>query len=347
MKLSDFDYHLPERLIAQYPAPVRGESRLLVMQRSTGQIEHRRFSDIVDYLDSEDVLVMNNTRVIPARLTRFRSEPHGKIRGAEILLLREIELNLWECLVRPGKKLRPGTRIVFDKTGLEAEITSATAFGGRLIKFLAETSVLDFIDEIGQVPLPPYIKRSPENELDRERYQTVYAENNGSVAAPTAGLHFTDELLRQIRRKGIGTYFITLHVGLGTFQPVRAKNILEHEMHSEYYSIEEATAGSLTAAKKEGRRIIAVGTTTVRTLESATSEDGIVSAGAAETGLFIYPGYRFKYVDGLITNFHLPKSTLLIMVCAFAGRERVLGCYNEAMVQNYRFYSYGDAMLII
>ena len=346
MNLSDFDYQLSGDLIAQYPASVRSQSRLLAMQRSSGELEHAHFSDLVDHLESGDLLVLNNTRVIPARLTDFRIDDRGKINGAEILLLKEIEPSLWECLVKPGKRFAPGTSIFFDAAKLEAEIVSVTEFGGRMIKFHTKDSITALLDQIGQVPLPPYIKRNPEKELDCDRYQTVYARENGSAAAPTAGLHFTDELLERIRHKGVDTHSITLHVGLDTFRPVRAENILEHEMHSEYYSIDEATATALTSANKEERRIIAVGTTTVRTLESATDENGNVSAGAAQTRLFIYPGYRFKCVDGLITNFHLPKSTLLMMVCAFAGRENVLKAYREAIAQKYHFFSYGDAMFI-
>ena len=346
MKLTDFDYQLPQNLIAQYPTSIRSQSRLLVMQRSSGELRHTHFSDLVDHLESGDLLVFNDTRVIPARLTNFQIKDRGKISAAEILLLTEIEPNLWECLVKPGKRFAPGTSIFFDAANLEAEIVSTTEFGGRMIRFLTDEPIAALLDQIGQVPLPPYIKRSPEKELDRDRYQTVYARENGSAAAPTAGLHFTDELLEQIRHKGVDTHSITLHVGLDTFRPVRAENILEHEMHSEYYSIDEATASALTAAKKEERRVIAVGTTTVRALESATYENGNVSAGAAQTRLFIYPGYRFKCVDGLVTNFHLPKSTLLMMVCAFAGRENVLKAYREAITQKYRFFSYGDAMFI-
>jgi S-adenosylmethionine:tRNA ribosyltransferase-isomerase len=346
MKLSDFDYQLPEDLIAQYPTSVRSQSRLLVMQRSSGELEHARFSDIVDYLQPGDRLVLNNTRVIPARLTDFQIKDSGKINGAEILLLKEIEPNLWECLVKPGKKLTPGARIIFDAADLEAEIVSTTQFGGRTIKFLTQNPITPILDQIGHPPLPPYIKRAPEKELDPERYQTVYARKNGSAAAPTAGLHFTDELLQQIRNKGIETHAITLHVGLDTFRPVRAENILEHQMHSEYYSIDGTTAAALTTAKKEKRRIIAVGTTTVRALESASDEKEKISASAAATRLFIYPGYQFKCVDAIVTNFHLPKSTLLMMVSAFTGREKILKAYHEAIAHKYRFFSYGDAMFI-
>lgn len=346
MQLSDFDYQLPEELIAQYPTSVRSQSRLLLMQRTAEEIKHTQFSNIIDQLHDGDQLVLNNTRVIPARLTNFQTEDRGKINGAEILLLNETEPNTWECLVKPGKKLTPGTRIIFDTADLKAEIISTTQFGGRLIKFATNDPITPLLEQIGQIPLPPYIKRNPEKELDPQRYQTVYASENGSAAAPTAGLHFTSELLNQIRNKGIQTHTITLHVGLDTFQPVRVDNILQHKMHSEYYSIDERTAKALTTAKKENRRIIAVGTTTVRTLESATDENGKIAANSARTQLFIYPGYKFKCVDGIITNFHLPKSTLLIMVSAFAGREKILKTYHEAIAEKYRFFSYGDAMFI-
>jgi len=346
MKLSDFDYNLSEERIASYPATDRSSSRLMVLERANGTIEHRRFSDITEYLDEGDVLILNDTRVIPARLTDFEVEERGRIHSAEVLLLREIERNCWECLVKPGRRLKVGTRLYFDDGKVQAELVSKTDFGGRVIRFHIETDINKALDRIGQIPLPPYIKRPPVKELDPIRYQTVYARQNGSVAAPTAGLHFTTELLAEIRARGVSVHSITLHVGLGTFRPVRVENIAQHRMHSEYFSIDQSTAVSITAAKKEGRKVVAVGTTTVRSLESAIKDDGTLEAVSDHTSLFIYPGYRFKCVDKMVTNFHLPRSTLLMMVSAFAGTEKIMAAYAEAIRAKYRFYSYGDAMFI-
>ena len=347
MKISDFDYYLPKERIALYPTTERSSSRLLVLERESGKIEHRRFRDIVECLDPGDVLVLNDTRVIPARLTGFEVEGRGRVRGTEIMLLREVEHNRWECLVKPGRKLKVGTRLYLDNRKVPAEIVSKTTFGGRVIEFYIEADIKQLLNRIGRVPLPPYIKRPPREELDRIRYQTVYAQQNGSVAAPTAGLHFTTELLDEIRAKGVSILSITLHVGLGTFRPVHVEEVTQHRMHSEYFSIDEAVAGSISAAKKEGRKIVAAGTTTVRALESAARDNGAIEAASDNTSLFIYPGYRFKCVDRLLTNFHLPRSTLLIMVCAFAGTEKIMAAYAEAIQKKYRFYSYGDAMFVL
>lgn len=346
MKIDDFDYNLPEDRIALYPAAERGRSKLMILERATETIEHELFEDIGKYLDQTDLLVLNNTRVIPARLTDFEIEGHGRTDGAEVFLLRELQKNRWECLVKPGRKLKVGTRLLFAKADVGAELISNTDFGGRVIEFHTEGDITDMLERIGQVPLPPYIKRPPEKEYDRVRYQTVYAEENGSVAAPTAGLHFSPELLTQLRHSGISTHFITLHVGLGTFRPIHSEDLEQHRMHSEYFHIGRAVAEALTSAKKSGRKVTAVGTTTVRALETAADSEGALRETSGDTSLFIRPGYRFKCVDKMITNFHLPRSTLLAMVCAFAGREKIMAAYDQAIKMNYRFYSYGDAMLI-
>ncbi|WP_418792248.1 tRNA preQ1(34) S-adenosylmethionine ribosyltransferase-isomerase QueA [Phosphitispora sp. TUW77] len=341
MKLSEFDYFLPEELIAQEPAESRDKSRLLVLHRATGEIEHRQFADCIEYFNPGDVLVLNNTRVIPARLIGVKEGTGARI---EVVLLKRIALNTWETLVKPGKKVRPGTRITFGESMLTAEAISSTEAGGRVLYFSYDGVFEDILDRLGQMPLPPYIRK----ELsDRERYQTVYAKTPGSAAAPTAGLHFTPDLLERIRSSGIKTEELLLHVGLGTFRPVKTENILEHKMHAEYYEISPATAAAVNKAKREGGRVISVGTTASRTLETVGGENGMVCPGDGWTDIFIYPGYRFKIVDVLITNFHLPKSTLLMLVSAFAGREKVLEAYRQAVFHRYRFFSFGDAMLIV
>jgi S-adenosylmethionine:tRNA ribosyltransferase-isomerase len=315
----------------------------MVLGREDGSISHRHFTDVKEYLKPGDCLVLNNTRVIPARLYGVKE---GTGAGIEVLLLKRMEANSWECLVKPGKKAREGCRIVFGDGLLSAVVTDIADEGNRRIRFEYEGIFEEILDKLGEMPLPPYITHKLPRE-DRERYQTVYSKIEGSAAAPTAGLHFTDKLLDEIRDMGVKTEFVTLHVGLGTFRPVKADNILDHHMHSEYCEISEETAGSINACRAAGGRIICVGTTSVRTLESLSSDDGIVNAGSRDTDIFIYPGYTFKAVDGLITNFHLPESTLLMLVSAFAGREHVLAAYEEAIKEKYRFFSFGDAMLLI
>jgi S-adenosylmethionine:tRNA ribosyltransferase-isomerase len=345
VKVSDFDYYLPPELIAQYPAPRREQSRLLVLHRDSEEIEHRLFPAVVEYLEPGDVLVLNETKVFPARLRGRRKDTGGPI---EILLLKEKEPLVWEALVRPGRRFRAGVKIIFGNGELEAEVRQQAEGGVRILKFY-ENSVPSFWEKVfrlGEVPLPPYIRRKVE-DLDKERYQTVYARFLGSVAAPTAGLHFSSELLERIQAKGVRLVFLVLHVGLGTFQPVKVDEVEKHKMHSEFWKIESQAASVINEAKRLGKRIIAVGTTVVRALETAAEESGYLKPGEGWTRLFIYPGYRFRIIDGLITNFHLPRSTLLMLVCAFAGREAVLRAYQEAVALKYRFFSYGDAMLII
>ncbi len=339
LRLSDFDYELPEALIAQEPCPVRDGSRLMVLDRKTGAVSHRIFSDITDHLMQGDLLVLNDTRVFPCRLLAKKT---GGGR-AEIFLLSELGLNLWTALVKGG----PGTgkRMVL-ASGAEAEIVQEHADGTRTIRFHGVADLRAVLGEVGMVPLPPYIKREPV-ESDRERYQTVYAARDGAVAAPTAGMHFSLGLLERLAGKGIETATVTLHVGPGTFQPVRADRIVEHRMLPEEYAISTDAAQRINRAKNEGRRVIAVGTTSVRTLETAARASGTVAAGGGQSDLFIYPGFEFRVTDGIITNFHLPKSTLLMLVSAFAGRERILSAYRTAVGEKYRFYSYGDAMIII
>lgn len=339
----DYYYDLPPELIAQDPLKDRSASRLMVLGREDGSISHRHFTDVKEYLKPGDCLVLNNTRVIPARLYGVKE---GTGAGIEVLLLKRLEANSWECLVKPGKKAREGCRIVFGDGLLSAVVTDIADEGNRRIRFEYEGIFEEILDKLGEMPLPPYITHKLPRE-DRERYQTVYSKIEGSAAAPTAGLHFTDKLLDEIRDMGVKTEFVTLHVGLGTFRPVKADNILDHHMHSEYCEISEETAASINACRAAGGRIICVGTTSVRTLESLSSDDGIVNAGSRDTDIFIYPGYTFKAVDGLITNFHLPESTLLMLVSAFAGREHVLAAYEEAIKEKYRFFSFGDAMLLI
>ncbi|MCR4908150.1 MAG: tRNA preQ1(34) S-adenosylmethionine ribosyltransferase-isomerase QueA [Lachnospiraceae bacterium] len=341
LKKSDYFYELPEELIAQDPLEKRDDSRLLVLDRNTGETSHHRFSEVGGFLRPGDCLVLNDTKVIPARLIGEKEGSGGVI---EILLLKRLASDSWEAIVRPGKKLREGARVSFGGGALKAEITEVRADGNRIVSFYFEGIFEEILDRLGEMPLPPYIKHKLK---DPGRYQTVYAKNPGSAAAPTAGLHFTTELLDKLREAGLTTAFVTLHVGLGTFRPVKEENLLMHKMHSEYYEVSAETAATINRARDEGGRIIAVGTTSCRTLESVSSEDGRVQEGSGETRLFIYPGYRFKVIDGLITNFHLPESTLLMLVSAFAGRERVLTAYREAIKEGYRFFSFGDAMLVV
>lgn len=340
MKRQDFYYDLPEELIAQDPLEDRSSSRLLVLDKETGATSHHIFKEITGYLKEGDCLVINDTKVIPARLIGAKEGTGAKI---EILLLKRKENNIWETLVKPGKKAKVGTRIVFGEGLLVGEVVGIVEEGNRLVKFEYEGIFEEILDQLGQMPLPPYITHQLE---DKNRYQTVYAKYEGSAAAPTAGLHFTKELLKKIEEKGVVIASVTLHVGLGTFRPVKVENVLEHHMHSEFYRIEPEEAEKINAAKKAGKRVIAVGTTSCRTLESASTEDGILKAQSGWTDIFIYPGYHFKMVDALITNFHLPKSTLVMLVSALAGREHILAAYKEAVEKKYRFFSFGDAMFI-
>ena len=339
MKTSDFMYELPEELIAQTPAEKRDASRLLVLDRNTGRTEHRHFYDLPEYLHPGDCLVLNDSRVIPARL--FGVRPTGG--AVEVVLLRDLGGGRWECLSRPGKKMRPGTEVSFGDGELTGVVEEVAGDGNRIIRFRHEGIFLEILDRLGQMPLPPYIKTQLS---DPNRYQTVYAREPGSAAAPTAGLHFTPELLDRIRDMGVDVRFVTLHVGLGTFRPVKAENIEEHEMHSEFCTVPADTAQAIRETKERGGRIIAVGTTSCRTLESFAAEDGSIAAGSRWTDIFIYPGYRFKCIDALVTNFHLPGSTLVMLVSALAGRENILKAYAEAVDMKYRFFSFGDAMLI-
>ena len=340
MKTHDFWYDLPEELIAQTPLEKRDTSRLLVMDRKTGQIKHQHFYDIIDYLKPGDCLVMNDSRVLPARLLGHR--PTGG--AVELLLLRDLGDKKWECLAKPGRKLQAGQEVVFGNGELTATVVAVQDDGNRVVEFHYDGIFLEVLEQLGKMPLPPYIKAELQ---DQERYQTVYSKNVGSAAAPTAGLHFTNDLLEKIRTKGIKTAFVTLHVGLGTFRPVKAEEISEHHMHSELCMITEETARILNETKREGGRVICVGTTSCRTLESLVNEDGSFEEKAKWTEIFIFPGYTFKAMDGLITNFHLPESTLVMLVSAFAGREHVLAAYEEAVKERYRFFSFGDAMTIL
>jgi len=339
MQLSDFDYYLPEELIAQHPCEPRDHSRLLVLNRKSDQLEDRHFYDVPNYLQPGDTLVFNDTKVIPARLIGAKSETGGKV---EVFLLNRKSGNEWEALVKPGKRARPGTIIEFSKD-LSCEVLATTEFGGRVVRFIYSGIFEEILDRLGETPLPPYIT---ERLADKDRYQTVYARERGSSAAPTAGLHFTSSLMEEIRKSGVNLAFVTLHVGLGTFRPVNVENITEHVMHREYYSVSPETAELINNTKKLGHRVIAVGTTAIRTLETAGAS-GAVEAKSGWTDIFIYPGYEFKIVDALITNFHLPKSTLLMLISAFAGRENILSAYQEAIARRYRFFSFGDAMLIV
>ena len=339
LKKSDFWYDLPEELIAQTPAEPRDSSRLLVYHRDTKEIEHRIFRDITDYLKAGDVLVVNRTRVLPARIYA-RTVNGGAV---EVLLLRRRALDEWEVLVRPGRKCRPGTHLVVSEE-LALDVLSVTESGERIVKFVYDGTFEDILSRVGSMPLPPYIH---EKLSDPERYQTVYSRENGSAAAPTAGLHFTPGLLEKIRGKGVGIAEVLLHVGLGTFRPVKEENVLDHKMHSEYYEVSEEAADIVNRAKREGRRVICVGTTSVRTVETVADKDGFLHACKGNTEIFIYPPYRFKCVDALITNFHLPESTLLMLVSALCSREEVLHVYDVAVKERYRFFSFGDAMLIV
>ena len=338
---SDFYFDLPQELIAQDPLTDRSSSRLLKMDRQTGETEHHIFRDVVDFLHEGDCLVLNNTKVIPARLFGVKEETGATI---EVLLLKRHSGDIWETLVRPGKKAKPGTKLSFGDGLLGAEVLEVVEEGNRLIQFQYEGIFEEILDQLGEMPLPPYITHKLQ---DKTRYQTVYAKYEGSAAAPTAGLHFTNELLAQIAEKGIKIVYVTLHVGLGTFRPVKEENVLEHHMHSEFYQVSEEAANVINETKKQGGRVICVGTTSCRTLESAADEQGIVHAGNDHTEIFIYPGYRFKVLDGLITNFHLPESTLIMLVSALAGREHTLAAYHTAVENRYRFFSFGDAMLIL
>ncbi|HIS30323.1 MAG TPA: tRNA preQ1(34) S-adenosylmethionine ribosyltransferase-isomerase QueA [Candidatus Limivivens intestinipullorum] len=340
MKTSDFYYDLPQELIAQDPLEDRSGSRLLVLDRETGKREHRIFRDIIEYLNPEDCLVINDTKVIPARLFGVKEGTEAKI---EVLLLKRRGDNIWETLVKPGKKCRVGARISFGEGLLTGEVVDIVEEGNRLIRFAYQGIFEEILDQLGQMPLPPYIHHQLR---DKNRYQTVYAKNDGSAAAPTAGLHFTPELLEQIQRKGVKIAHVTLHVGLGTFRPVKVEDVTEHHMHSEFYVVEEDQAALINRARAEGGKIVAVGTTSCRTLESAADESGILHAGSGWTDIFIYPGYRFKITDRLITNFHLPESTLMMLVSALAGKEQIFAAYQEAIEKKYRFFSFGDAMFI-
>ena len=341
MKTSDFYYELPQELIAQDPLEDRSASRLMHLDRKTGAVEHRHFRDIKEYLRPGDCLVINDTKVIPARLYGRKVGTDALI---EILLLKRRENDVWETLVKPGKKCRPGAEISFGEGILRGRVLDVVEEGNRLIQFEYEGIFEEILDQLGEMPLPPYITHKLK---DRKRYQTVYARHEGSAAAPTAGLHFTRELLEEIQEMGVKIAHVTLHVGLGTFRPVKVENVTEHHMHSEFYVVEEEQAALVNEARKNGGRIIAVGTTSCRTLESAADAEGILKAGSGWTDIFIYPGYRFKILDGLITNFHLPESTLIMLVSAFAGKEQVLGAYREAVKERYRFFSFGDAMVIL
>lgn len=341
MDIEAFDYHLPESLIAQTPLKNRDESRLLILGRQSGNIEHQHFKDVIDYLESGDTLVLNDTRVMPARLFGLKEETGAKV---EMLMLTQIEGNDWEVLLKPAKRIKVGNRLTFGEGKIVAECIKELDQGGRIMRLHYDGILQERLDELGEMPLPPYIK---ERLDDQDRYQTVYAKASGSAAAPTAGLHFTDELLARIRNKGINIAFITLHVGLGTFRPVSVDNIDDHEMHSEYYQMDQETAALLNETKEKEHRIISVGTTSTRTLETIMQSNEEFVAQSGWTDIFIFPGFTFKAIDGLITNFHLPKSTLVMLVSAFSSRDNILNAYNQAVLSEYRFFSFGDAMLII
>lgn len=340
MKLTDFNYDLPEELIAQDPLEKRSDSRLMVVGREDGSITHKHFYDIVDYLNPGDCLVINDTKVIPARLMGVKEDTGASI---EVLLLKRKEEKIWETLVKPGKKMKVGARVVFGNGLLTGEVVDIVEEGNRLIRFEYEGIWEELLDQLGQMPLPPYITHQLQ---DKNRYQTVYAEHEGSAAAPTAGLHFTKELLQQIKDKGVDIAHVTLHVGLGTFRPVKVDNILDHHMHSEFYIVDQEAADKINAAKARGNQVISVGTTSTRTIESVADENGFMRATSGWTDIFIYPGYQFKVVDSLITNFHLPESTLLMLVSALSTRENMLHAYEVAVQEQYRFFSFGDAMFI-
>jgi len=340
MKTSDFKYDLPTELIAQTPIGKRSESRLMVLNKNSSKIENKHFIDILEYLNEGDTLVLNNTRVIPARIFGEIEDSSARV---EILLLREIEKDHWECLAKPARKLQVGTKINYSNGLLKATVCDIIKDGIRIIRFEYKGIFNEILDKIGAIPLPPYIT---EELKDKERYQTVYSKIKGSAAAPTAGLHFTNELLNKISLKGINIVYVTLHVGIGTFRPVKVEDVTKHIMHSEYYEINQETCDIINKTKKVGKKIIAVGTTTCRVLESATNDDGIIKETKADTDIFIFPGYKFKMVDNLITNFHLPESTLIMLVSALAGKEKVLNAYERAVEEKYRFFSFGDAMYI-
>lgn len=340
MKTSDFTFELPEELIAQDPLADRSSSRLLVLDKETGEIRHEVFKNVVSYLKKGDCLVLNDTKVLPARLIGEKEGTGAKI---EVLLLKRRQDNVWETLVKPGRKAKPGTRILFGGGRLVGEVTDIVDEGNRLVRFEFEGIFEEVLDELGQMPLPPYITHQLE---DKNRYQTVYAKHEGSAAAPTAGLHFTKELLKEIEEKGVRLAYVTLHVGLGTFRPVKVEDVTDHHMHSEFYSVDETAAQAINQTRKEGGRIISVGTTSTRTLESVADVDGHIEPKSGWTDIFIYPGYEFKVIDALITNFHLPESTLLMLVSALAGKEHILAAYEEAVRERYRFFSFGDAMFI-
>ena len=340
MNVKDYDYDLPEELIAQDPLEDRSSSRLMVLDRQTGDVEHRHFTDILEYLHPGDCLVINNTKVIPARLFGVKEDTQAKI---EVLLLKRMENDIWETLVKPGKKAKPGTKLVFGDGLLTAEVVDVVEEGNRLIQFHYDGIFEEILDQLGQMPLPPYITHQLK---DKNRYQTVYAKYDGSAAAPTAGLHFTKELLQKVKDMGVDIAEVTLHVGLGTFRPVKVENVLDHHMHSEFYMVSQEAADKINRAKESGHRVIAVGTTSTRTLEAAADENGRLHETSGWTEIFIYPGYQFKVIDALITNFHLPQSTLVMLVSALAGREHVLHAYETAVKERYRFFSFGDAMLI-
>ncbi|WP_338851522.1 tRNA preQ1(34) S-adenosylmethionine ribosyltransferase-isomerase QueA [Clostridium perfringens] len=340
MKVSDFYFELPEELIAQYPLEKRDSSRLMVLDKKTGEIEHRKFHDILEYLNEGDTLVLNNTRVLPARLIGEKEETGGKI---EFLLLKRIEGDKWECLAKPGRKAKVGTVFTFGEGKLKAIVREIGEEGNRIIEFKYDGIFEQVLDELGQMPLPPYIHEKLE---DKERYQTVYSKEKGSAAAPTAGLHFTEELLKEIKDKGVNIAYLTLHVGLGTFRPVKVDDVNNHVMHSEYYHLDKENAELINKTKEAGKRVIAVGTTSSRTLETIGDENGRVREQSGWTDIFIYPGYKFKIVDNLITNFHLPESTLIMLVSALADQDNIMNAYNTAVKEKYRFFSFGDSMFI-
>ena len=340
MKTSDFNFDLPEELIAQHPLEKRDYSRLMVLDRETGEIEHKHFYDILEYLNSGDTIVLNNTRVMPARLIGEKEGSGGKI---EFLLLKRVEGDKWECLSKPGKKAKIGATFTFGSGKLKCTVVDIVEEGNRIIEFSYDGIFEQVLDELGEMPLPPYITERLE---DRERYQTVYSKEQGSAAAPTAGLHFTNDLLKEVEAKGVNIAYVTLHVGLGTFRPVKVDDVNSHVMHSEFYSLDEENAKIINETKKNGGKIISVGTTSTRTLETIGDENGVVKAQSGWTSIFIYPGYKFKVVDRLITNFHLPESTLIMLVATLAGKDHVLNAYNEAVKEKYRFFSFGDSMII-
>lgn len=340
MKTDEFNFNLPEGLIAQHPIEKRDDSKMLIMNRSNGEIEHRRFYQITENLEPGDTLVLNDTKVIPARLYGKKKETGGKV---EVLLVGEEQEKTWLVMARPAKKLKVGTKILFKEELLEGIVTEEREEGLRVVKFQYTGDFYEVLDQLGEMPLPPYIGETLQNP---DRYQTIYSKNRGSVAAPTAGLHFTEDVMEALKEKGINIVYVTLHVGLGTFKPVEADNILDHKMHSEFYHISGEVAAIINETKYKGKRVIAVGTTSCRTLESIADADGKIEAGSGWTDIFIYPGYKFKGIDGLITNFHLPKSTLIMLVSAFAGRDNTMKAYQEAIEKEYRFYSFGDAMFI-